>query len=82
MKIAVKVRLKPSILDTQGKAVHNALIHLGFDQLEDVRIGKWIELNVADYIPRSCRKKWVAKPDAKLLANPVIEDFELVYLED
>ena len=82
MKIAVKVRLKPSILDTQGKAVHNALIHLGFDQLEDVRIGKWIELNVADGTSREAAEEMAREAGRKLLANPVIEDFVLVYLED
>ena len=48
MKVAVKVRLKKSILDPQGKAVQNALQHLGFDDIAGVRIGKLIELEVPD----------------------------------
>jgi phosphoribosylformylglycinamidine synthase len=81
MKIAVKVRLKPGILDTQGKAVHNALEHLGFSALKDVRIGKLIELTFDDAISRAQATEMATEAAKKLLANPVIEDFELEFLE-
>ncbi len=81
MKIAVKVRLKPGILDTQGKAVHNALQHLGFSALKDVRIGKLIELTFDDTITRDQATEMASDAAKKLLANPVIEDFELEFLE-
>ena len=53
MKVAVKVRLKESILDPQGKAVQNALSQLGFSQIANVRVGKLIELEVDDKTPSS-----------------------------
>lgn len=71
MKVRVLVRLKPGVLDPQGRAVHHALEGLGFNSVEDVRIGRMIELDVADgtsdaTIDEMCRK---------LLANMVIEDY-------
>ena len=48
MKIRVLVSLKPGVLDPQGRAVHHALEGLGFDGVEDVRIGRTVELDVAD----------------------------------
>lgn len=71
MKVRVLVRLKPGVLDPQGRAVHHALEGLGFDGVEDVRIGRVIELEVADdtsdaALDDMCRK---------LLANMVIEDY-------
>ena len=48
MKIRVHVSLKPGVLDPQGRAVHHALEGLGFAGVEDVRIGRLIELDVAD----------------------------------
>jgi phosphoribosylformylglycinamidine synthase subunit PurS len=71
MKVRVLVRLKPGVLDPQGRAVHHALEGLGFGGVEDVRIGRVIELDLADgtsdaAIVEMCRK---------LLANMVIEDY-------
>ena len=71
MKVRVLVRLKPGVLDPQGRAVHHALEGLGFSGVEDVRIGRVIEMDVADdttdaAIDEMCRK---------LLANMVIEDY-------
>lgn len=80
MKVAVKVRLKPSILDPQGKAVHNALSHLGFSGILDVRVGKLIELELDDDISRDNADKMIEEAGRKLLSNPVIEDFEIEYL--
>jgi len=48
MQVRVLVRLKPGVLDPQGRAVHHALEGLGFAGIEDVRIGRLIELDVAD----------------------------------
>lgn len=79
MKIAVKVRLKKSILDPQGKAVHNALQHLGFDEIAGVRIGKLIELEVADGKDPEELQRMIEDASRKLLANTVIEDFEIEY---
>ncbi|HEX5644235.1 MAG TPA: phosphoribosylformylglycinamidine synthase subunit PurS [Erythrobacter sp.] len=73
MKVRVLVRLKPGVLDPQGRAVHHALEGLGFSGVEDVRIGRVIELDLADgtsdaALDEMCRK---------LLANMVIEDYSV-----
>ena len=73
MKVRIHVSLKPGVLDPQGRAVHHALEGLGFDGVNDVRIGRLIELDVdenttADALDAMCRK---------LLANLVIEDYRI-----
>ena len=73
MKVQVHVRLKPGVLDPQGRAIHHALEGLGFEGVEDVRAGRLIELEVAqsvtdDQIEQMCRQ---------LLANMVIEDYAI-----
>jgi phosphoribosylformylglycinamidine synthase len=80
MRVAVKVRLKKSILDPQGKTVHNALQHLGFDRIREVRIGKLIELEVDNGANREEIHRMIEEAGRKLLSNPVIEDFEIEYL--
>ncbi|RGP40838.1 Phosphoribosylformylglycinamidine synthase [Altererythrobacter insulae] len=71
MKIRVLVRLKPGVLDPQGRAVHHALEGLGFDGVEDVRIGRVIEMDVAE----STSDAAIDEMCQKLLANMVIEDY-------
>ncbi len=71
MKAKVLIRPKEGILDPQGKAVERALPALGFEGIHDVRVGRLVELEVDD----------PAKLDSlseKLLANPLIEDYEIV----
>lgn len=73
MKVRVHVSLKPGVLDPQGRAVHHALAGLGFAGVEDVRIGRAIELEVAEgtddaALDAMCRQ---------LLANTVIEDYRI-----
>lgn len=75
-KATVTIRLRPSILDPQGKAVHHALQNLGYPAVTQVRIGKvvdlWIEADSAEAAEQ------VAQEAAeKLLANPVMEEFEI-----
>ncbi len=77
MKVAVKVRLKKSILDPQGKTVHNALQHLGFDAIQAVRIGKLVEMEIDPAVERAQALKMVEEASRSLLSNPVIEDFEI-----
>ncbi|GGD87876.1 phosphoribosylformylglycinamidine synthase subunit PurS [Tsuneonella deserti] len=77
MKVRVHVSLKPGVLDPQGRAVHHALEGLGFAGIEDVRIGREIDLEVADEttdaaLDEMCRK---------LLANMVIENYRIEKLE-
>ncbi len=78
MKVRIHVSLKPGVLDPQGRAVHHALEGLGFSGVEDVRIGRLIELDVADgtsdeALDEMCRK---------LLANMVIENYSIEKLEN
>jgi phosphoribosylformylglycinamidine synthase len=73
MKVRILVRLKPGVLDPQGRAVHHALDSLGFAGVEDVRIGKLIELEVAE----GTSDATLTKMCEQLLANMVIEDFAI-----
>ena len=71
MRARVLVRPKAGILDPQGKAVERALPALGFDGVENVHVGRLIELDVEDpeRLDEMCRA---------LLVNPLIEDYEIV----
>ena len=73
VKVKVFVTLKESVLDPQGKAVSNALHSLGYEEVADVRIGKYMEL----FIDPSERDTETVVREAceKLLSNPVIEDY-------
>ena len=76
MKATVTVMLKHGVLDPQGKAIGHALSNLGFDSVGDIRVGKIIELDLAETDP--ARAKTQAEDMArKLLANTVIESFRV-----
>jgi phosphoribosylformylglycinamidine synthase PurS subunit len=72
-KVVVDVMLKPEILDPQGQAIQRALPSLGFDQVTSVRQGKHFELDISSGDATVVAEKVAAT----LLANPVIEDFEI-----
>jgi phosphoribosylformylglycinamidine synthase len=74
MKARVHIRLKPGVLDPQGKAIGNALAGLGFTGIGEVRQGKLIELELAETDPARARGQIEAMCKG-LLANPVIEDY-------
>ena len=76
MKIRVHVTLKNGVLDPQGKAISNALGSLGFTGVNDVRQGKFIELDVAENDPEKARVS-ADEMCRKLLANTVIEDYQI-----
>lgn len=73
MKIRVLVSLKPGVLDPQGRAVHHALEGLGFQGVDDVRIGRTVELDVAD----ETSDEALTDMCEKLLANTVIENYKI-----
>ena len=77
MKVRVHISLKPGVLDPQGRAVHHALEGLGFAGVEDVRVGREIELEVAD----STTDEALDEMCRKLLANLVIENYRIEKLE-
>ena len=74
MKARVHVTLKRGVLDPQGEAVRHALRSLGFHGVEDVRMGKVIELHLAETDAAAARAR-LAEMCEKLLANTVIEDY-------
>jgi phosphoribosylformylglycinamidine synthase PurS subunit len=76
MKAVVTVMLKPGVLDPQGKAIGQALQHLGFANVGAVRAGKRIELDLTETDPARARAQ-AAEMARKLLANTVIERFEI-----
>ena len=77
MKVIVNIKLKEGVLDPQGKAVLHALNSLSFDEVKDVRIGKQIILDI-DGSDKEEVKKRVEKMSEELLANTVIEDYEIL----
>jgi phosphoribosylformylglycinamidine synthase PurS subunit len=72
----INITLRSSILDPQGKAVHHALGNLGLPAIEEVRIGKFIELKIrcANHAEAQAVAEEACK---KLLANPVMEEYSL-----
>ncbi|MEK6814415.1 MAG: phosphoribosylformylglycinamidine synthase subunit PurS [Nitrospirota bacterium] len=76
MKAKVYVTLKTGVLDPQGKAVEQALHALGFKEVGDVRIGKYLEIAL-NGATREDAEKRVREMCEKLLANLIIEDYRL-----
>jgi phosphoribosylformylglycinamidine synthase subunit PurS len=74
-KAKVIIKRRPSILDPQGKAVEKGAELLGLTNIKDTRIGKYIEFNV-DAESKNDAEKEVNDYCRKLLANPIMEDFE------
>ncbi|KAB7705246.1 phosphoribosylformylglycinamidine synthase subunit PurS [Bacillus aerolatus] len=72
-KVKVFVTLRESVLDPQGKAVQQSLTNLGYEGVEDVRIGKYMELTINE--KNQDVEKTVKEVCEKLLSNPVIEDY-------
>ena len=76
MKARVFVTLKPSVFDPQGKTIADALHSLGYGDVDDVRQGKYFELDLRT--PEAASAKALAAEVAdKLLANPVIESYRI-----
>jgi phosphoribosylformylglycinamidine synthase PurS subunit len=76
MKIAVNVHLKKGVLDPQGKAVLHALETLGFNDVKDVRVGKQILIDIDTEDEKKAIEEAKKMAD-ELLANPVIENYEI-----
>lgn len=78
MKANVFVRLKPSVLDPQGKAIHHTTELLGFENVGDIRQGKFFEIALDSSLTEEQARETVEKIAKDVLANPVIEDYEVV----
>ena len=77
MKVTVHIRRRPDIADPQGNTVRRALRDLGFVGVEKVRINRTVELEVEGTNPAAIEAEVRTMCD-RLLANPVMEDFEVV----
>jgi phosphoribosylformylglycinamidine synthase len=74
MRVKIFVSLKQGVLDPQGKAIERSLHSLGYGEVSDVRMGKYLELEV-EAASRLAAEARVREMCDKLLANPVIEDY-------
>ena len=81
-RVVVDVMLKPEILDPQGQAVANALPNLGIEGVSAVRIGKHIEIEFVGEDESDADLDQARAIAARLLANPVIEDFTVRLADD
>jgi len=76
MQVIVNISLKYGVLDPQGRAIGRSLTDLGFQEVSDVRVGKRITLEI-DETDASRTRQRVARMCETLLANTVIEDYEI-----
>ena len=76
MRAKVYITLKPAVLDPQGQAVGRTLGRLGFGEVQEVRIGKFVELALDGSDPAKARAR-VEEMCKKLIANTVIEDYRI-----
>lgn len=79
MRARVYVTLKPSVFDPQGRVVADALTALGYDDVRDVRQGKYFDLEVDGTDAEQVRAR-VTDMASRLLANPVIESYRVEVL--
>lgn len=79
MRARVYVSLKPSVFDPQGRVVADALTSMGYDDVKDVRQGKFFEVELESGDPASAKARVIEMAD-KLLANPVIESYRVEIL--
>ncbi|SDL11102.1 phosphoribosylformylglycinamidine synthase subunit PurS [Halarsenatibacter silvermanii] len=71
----VKIQLKENLLDPQGQAVGESLAALGYENVKETRVGRYIELKLEDVESQSQAEEQLEEMCERLLANPVIEDF-------
>ncbi len=76
MKAKVIITLKPGLLDAQGKTIKGALESLGFRGVGEVRMGKYIEIELANG-RAAATKRLIEQMCQKLLANPVVEQYRI-----
>lgn len=73
MKINLHITLKESILDPQGKAIEGSLRRLGYSEVEEVRVGKFLELTITESNAEKAKQR-VEEMCNRLLSNPIIEN--------
>ena len=77
MKISVIITLKQDVLDPQGKVINQTLTGMGFDNIDEVRQGKYFEININEQDENKAKIK-VEEMCKKLLANLVIENYRIL----
>ena len=77
MKISVIITLKKDVLDPQGKVIQQTLDGMGFDDVNEVRQGKYFEIDTKESDPNKAKEK-VEEMCKKLLANLVIENYKII----
>ena len=80
MKISAIITLKKDVLDPQGKVIQQALDGMGFDDVNEVRQGKYFEIDTKESDPNKAKEK-VEEMCKKLLTNLVIEDYKIIRSE-
>ena len=80
MKISVIITLKKDVLDPQGKVIHQTLDGMGFNNINEVRQGKYFVIDTKETDKKVAEEK-VEEMCKKLLANLVIEDFKIIGLQ-
>ena len=80
MKISVVITLKKEVLDPQGKVIHQTLDGMGFDDINEIRQGKYFEIDTKENDPKKAKDK-VEEMCKKLLANLVIENYKIIDLK-
>ena len=77
MKISVIITLKKDVLDPQGKVIHQTLDGMGFNDINEVRQGKYFEIDTKENDPNKAKDK-VEEMCKRLLANLVIENYKII----
>ena len=77
MKVSVIITLKKDVLDPQGKVIHQTLDDMDFDNIDEVRQGKYFLIDIKETDKKVAEEK-VEEMCKKLLANLVIEDFKII----
>ena len=77
MKVSAVITLKKEVLDPQGKVIKNALVGMGFNNIHEIRQGKYFEIDIDEKDKKKAEEQ-VENMCKKLLANLVIEDYRIV----
>ena len=78
MRIKILIRLKSQILEPQGKVIEQSLNNLGFNEFNNIRQGKLIELDLPDNLSKEDKDQKIDSACKKLLVNDIIEEYEVL----
>ena len=80
MKVSAVITLKKDVLDPQGKVIHETLDGMGFNSVNEIRQGKYFEIDVKENDPKKA-KEIVEDMCERLLANLVIENYKIIEIQ-